>query len=151
MSTTGATVEDFISEFDNLFSRVDKEIIEEIKKDKPSKSTRTEDEDSHSRTARRFLPYANPDPPNRDFRQPFNRFDPLRDIGRGDLNPLGGGGGMILDPIRFNPPIGRLPPGHPPGARFDPINPLLGGRMDPDNDHFRPPGPPPDGYDDMFM
>jgi proteasome inhibitor subunit 1 (PI31) len=151
-STSGASIEDFITEFDNLIKRVDKEIIDEIKKEKPAAPSRSEDEDLHGRNSRRFMPYANPDPPSRDFRL----IDPLRDIGRGDLNPLGVGGGMIFDPTRdFNNPLripGRFPPGHPPGARFDPINPLGGGgRLNPDPDHFRPPGPPPDGYDDMFM
>lgn len=37
----------------------------------------------------------------------------------------------------------------PPGARYDPPNPLR--RLGPDNDHLPPPGMPPPGYDDMFM
>lgn len=41
----------------------------------------------------------------------FRRLDPLRDIGRGDLDPLGrGGGGMIFDPFNRNPD-GILPIG----------------------------------------
>lgn len=76
------------------------------------------------------------------------RIDPLWDIGRGDLDPFGRGGGMIFSPPNFQGGIGPMrPPGHPPGARFDPINPLNPQRRgDPDPDHFRPPG-----YDDMFM
>jgi len=83
--------------------------------------------------------------------------DPLRDIGRGDLDPLGrGGGGMLFNPpgMPFQPPLpgppGRHPfPGVVPGSRFDPFGPPEPGRRargDPDNDHFPPPG-----YDDMFM
>lgn len=82
--------------------------------------------------------------------------DPLRNIGRGDLDPLGrGGGGMLFNPpgMPFRPEIpGR--PGHPlpgviPGARFDPFGPIDPGRIGrsgPDPDHLPPPG-----YDDMFM
>lgn len=81
----------------------------------------------------------------------------MRDIGRGDLDPLGrGGGGMLFNPpgMPFQPPLpgvpGRNPlPGVIPGARFDPFGPPEPGRigrMGPDPDHFPPPG-----YDDMFM
>lgn len=79
--------------------------------------------------------------------------DPLRDIGRGDLDPFGQGGGMLFNPPGrpFNP-MGGLHgpiPGHIPGARFDPFGPPEPGRlgrMGPNPDHLRPPG-----YDDMFM
>lgn len=39
------------------------------------------------------------------FSLKFSRIiDPLRDIGRGDLDPLGrGGGGMIFNPFNNNP------------------------------------------------
>lgn len=84
--------------------------------------------------------------------------DPLRDIGRGDLDPLGrGGGGMLFNPpgMPFRPGMPRDPlrpggmPGVIPGARFDPFGPIdpnRHGRMGPDPDHLPPPG-----YDDMFM
>lgn len=52
----------------------------------------------------------------------FNRIlDPLRDIGRGDLDPLGrGGGGMLFNPPFNNPNIlPRGPGGNPlPGMYF---------------------------------
>lgn len=78
--------------------------------------------------------------------------------GRADLDPFGGGGGgMIVDPLRagfprsgFDPSGGLpgvLPPGAvPPGARFDPFGPVGRTRPGPDPDHMPPPG-----YDDMFM
>jgi len=78
--------------------------------------------------------------------------DPLRDIGRGDLDPFGRGGGMLFNPPGMHPlPDGIGPiPGRIPGARFDPFNPIPGpgrfGRSEPNPDHLRPPG-----YDDMFM
>lgn len=83
--------------------------------------------------------------------------DPLRDIGRGDLDPLGrGGGGMLFNPPFNNPniiprgPGGNPLPGVVPGARFDPFGPI-----DPFNNPHRPnPNPdhlPPPGYEDMFM
>lgn len=99
------------------------------------------------------------------IRGPRNSFDarptivdPLRDIGRGDLDPLGRGGGGMLFPDPglpggpfggINPfpgPRGGLPP-PPPGARFDPFGPPDAVRGNPNPDHFRP---PPD-FDDMYM
>ncbi|XP_037903636.1 proteasome inhibitor PI31 subunit isoform X2 [Hermetia illucens] len=85
------------------------------------------------------------------------RRDPLRDVGRGDLDPLGrGGGGMIFTPpgMPFGPPGGGFNPAlrRPPGARFDPFGPPdpdrpFGRNPNPNPDVFRP---PPD-YDDMYM
>ncbi|KAG4066956.1 hypothetical protein HA402_007704 [Bradysia odoriphaga] len=85
----------------------------------------------------------------------------LRDIGRNDLDPLGGrfgsGGGMLFDPRGLRHPQNFMPgmPGVLPGARFDPMNPPEVERQrrnSRDFDHFRP---PPGGgssfYDDMFM
>lgn len=93
---------------------------------------------------------------NRTSGQPSG-FDPLRDVGRGDLNPLGrgSGGGMIFSPPSLNPFAGNLGPNSfpdnrniPPGARFDPFTPPDGtGRINPNATHFRP---PPD-FDDMYM
>ncbi|KAF0307785.1 Proteasome inhibitor PI31 subunit [Amphibalanus amphitrite] len=80
-------------------------------------------------------------------------------VGGADLDPLGRGlgGGMLMDPRR--PPVTNLPPGVPPGARFDPfgppgLGPGPGGRPrprhpgEPDPDHLRMPG---SDYDNMFM
>lgn len=87
------------------------------------------------------------------YRIPTARFEDM--VGRGDLDPLGRGGGGML----FNPPRGgfELPPdgpaiGRPPGARFDPFrppgaDPLRAERRPNRGDHFHPPG----YYDDMFM
>lgn len=87
------------------------------------------------------------------------------DIGSGDLDPFGRGGGMLMDPLhRRRPPVNPsyLPPGAvPPGARFDPFGPEppqqfptgrfstprpRGGFGEPDPDHLPPPG-----SGDMFM
>ena len=114
--------------------------------------------------------------PTRGFKIPDVDGDPIRDLGRADLDPFGGGiglggigsgGGMLMDPRGFRRP--QLPQGIVPGARFDPIGPPgglggfggnrgarggggLGGppRLPfgfPDPDHERAPG----GYEDMFM
>lgn len=67
---------------------------------------------------------------------------------------------MIFDPFRGGPPrVGPRGPGHPPGARFDPIGPpgVGPGRPRPRPREPRAPGEPnpdhlpPPGYDDMFM
>lgn len=90
----------------------------------------------------------------------FRIYDPIRDIGRGDLDPLGrGGGGMLFNPpgMPFHPQppgLGGQFPQFVPGARFDPFGPPDQGQpgrrpragQDPDPDHLPPPG-----YDDMFM
>ena len=71
-------------------------------------------------------------------------------VGSGDLNPLGGGPGMIMDPMRAGP-IHRGPrlPSIPPGARYDPMGP--GGR-EPDNDELQPPHRNIGfDHDDMFL
>lgn len=48
----------------------------------------------------------------------FRIIDPLRDIGRGDLDPLGrGGGGMIFNPFNNNNPL-QMPPRGPDGRRL---------------------------------
>jgi len=110
--------------------------------------------------------------PASSLRDPRSNDDPLRDLGRADLDPFSGGrgGGMIFDPMRaggrgggntpFGPDGRPLPQGAvPPGARFDPFAPPgVGGIPDrgrgrgrgrgfgPDPDHEPPPG-----WDDMFM
>jgi len=82
-------------------------------------------------------------------------------IGRSDLDPFGGrggiGGGMNMDPRIFTPqhPQGGFGPGGPrptPGARFQPPGPQadpyrLNPYQEPDPDHFQPPGR---GSDDMY-
>lgn len=91
---------------------------------------------------------------------PGGRFgsDPLGvgNVGRGDLDPFGRGGGMLFQPPGgFNPLADLRRPGGSgivPGARFDPFGPTVGTNPRP----FRQPGPdpdhlPPPGYDDMFM
>lgn len=112
----------------------------------------------------------NRNPQGSNLRDPRSN-DPLRDLGRADLDPFSGGigGGMIFDPLRaerrgrggtpFGPDGRPLPHGSvPPGARFDPFAPPgaggipgrgRGGRgrgFGPDPDHHAPPG-----WDDMFM
>lgn len=142
-STNAASVNEFISDAEVLIKRVDEEIV------KPVVDSKEKNETSKVRE-----PESIPDPllvgPSRVNRPyPYDPYaDPLRDIGRGDLDPFGRGGGSIFQP--HFPRLPGMPPfPHPPGARYDPPNPFP--RNDPDPDHFRRPGPPPDGYDDMFM
>jgi len=121
------------------------------------------------------VPIAKEQPPLPEvsFEDPLiaSRFNPERsdqffpDIGRGDLDPFGRGGGMLMDPRHTRrPPVNPsyLPPGAvPPGARFDPFGPEppqqfppgrfgpprpRGGFGEPNPDHLPPPG-----SDDMFM
>ncbi|XP_064597561.1 proteasome inhibitor PI31 subunit-like [Liolophura sinensis] len=126
---------------------------------------------SHSQPTSRPSHSERTDPDNDPLRVPprHGRREPAPDwtdpgdpfsVGRGDLDPLRGGGGMMMDPFRgrgrmpgFDPSFGipgRLPRGAvPPGARFDPFGPPggpPGPRAGPDPDHARPPG-----WDDMYM
>ncbi|CAO1407322.1 unnamed protein product [Diamesa serratosioi] len=150
-SKTGSTFEDFIDSANNkiVIARMNKEIVTPILET----SDATKSESTNPEPSR---PVSNPShqlPPLRrnNNNEDYRHIDPLRVIGRGDLNPFGGGGGMIFRPeLPFGPggfmPMGAPNQGRPfPGARFDPPNPL--GRLNPDNDELQPPP----GYDDMFM
>jgi len=131
--------------------------------DDDAESRRRRDEDVRSRASDEYL-----GPSHSGLRDPRS-VDPLRDIGRSDLDPFSGGvgGGMVFDPFRagrgggntpFGPDGRPLPHGAvPPGARFDPFTPFgqggapgrgrgRGRGFGPDPDHDPPPG-----WDDMFM
>jgi len=131
--------------------------------DEGTESRRRRDEDARSGSSEEYL-----GPSHSGSRDPRS-VDPLRDLGRSDLDPFSGGmgGGMVFDPLRagrgggntpFGPDGRPLPPGAvPPGARFDPYTPFgqggvpgrgrgRGRGFGPDPDHDPPPG-----WDDMFM
>ena len=135
-SKTGETLEDFINDSQTIIDRLDNDLIKPLLKKKeiqPERSTQPLPE---------LFPTPRRSSPIPDFRGRIDPvFDPARDIGRGDLDPFGRGGGMIFSPPNFHGGVGPMrPPGHPPGARFDPINPLNPLRRgEPDPDHFRPP------------
>lgn len=143
-STSGRTVDELLKDVEVLVKKADDEIIKPVVNPKEKKEERPVRE-----------PETSPDPlmvgpPRLGRPYPYDPYaDPLRDIGRGDLDPFGRGGGSIFQP-QFPRLPGMPPQFHPPGARFDPINPFPPDRSNPRPDHFRPPGPTPDGYDDMF-
>ncbi|KAF5302203.1 hypothetical protein FQA39_LY10242 [Lamprigera yunnana] len=113
-----------------------------------------------------------PNSPSAPLLESFpSRIGPDRNnVGRSDLDPLGGigplsrpgpalphGGGMLFVPPRVprldpSGPNFGVPPGSvPPGARFDPFRPpgvdrFPPGPGRPDHDEFLPPG-----FDDMYM
>ncbi|XP_055325227.1 proteasome inhibitor PI31 subunit-like [Sitodiplosis mosellana] len=145
----------------NVLSRLKRELLEPVVAfDSNTKSSETQTTTPEPPRLRGIpdpdiLPNTTPDV----LRVQPRIIDPLRDIGRGDLDPLGrGGGGMLFNPPFNNPnqpnilPRGpdRNPPGVIPGARFDPFGPI-----DPFNNPHRPnPRPdhlPPPGFEDMFM
>lgn len=159
----GVTLDDFVNDSEAVIKRVNEEIVNPILK--PSSEQKTSEPKRDPLLIQPHRPIL-VQPPH--FGHP-SFYDPLRDIGRGDLDPFGRGGGMLFRPPM--PGINRPGPGGiggfgphgydefisttiivlkkfhfriPPGARFDPPNPL--NRLDPNNDHFPPPG-----YDDMFM
>lgn len=155
MELKGPLVE-IMPDIQDILERLRKELLEPIQSN-PPRTIETQTTENR--------PATEPIPSNPLFYPPQGRFplndrpdlmadpmNPLRDIGRGDLDPFGRGGGMLFNPP-MNPP-GPLGPfagprvNIPPGARFDPFGPPgPNNRTGPDNDHFRPPG----GFDSMFM
>lgn len=142
-STGLSSIDELMPDAEVLIKRVDEEIISPVVNPSEKKETNANRQ-----------PETNPDQlivgPSRVMRPyPYDPYaDPLRDIGRGDLDPFGRGGGSIFQP--HLPRLPGMPPlPHLPRARYDPPNPFP--RNNPDPDHFRPSGPPPYGYDDMFM
>jgi len=142
----------------NLITLVEKDLINPlIEKKKTSALREQQPRPERERT-----------PPAASFEDPsFSRIHPRTDqffpeIGRGDLDPFGRGGGMLMDPRHPRPSY--LPPGGqiPPGARFDPFGPEPPQQFpqfprqgtprprlpfgEPNPDHLPPPG-----SDDMFM
>ena len=106
-------MDDFVSESEILIKRIGDEIIFPIVK-KP------EEKKKEPETSNPLLvqpPYRPVMPPYYDdSRGSRGIIDPLRDIGRGDLDPFGRGGGMIFQPgMPYRPggfgPLGPLNPG----------------------------------------
>lgn len=114
-SVTGTTLDDFIPRPQAIIDQVTKEIIKPIIDQEASPTSSDNPQASRSTNINPLLVRPpNPVVPGM-FNDPYNdprdiHFrDPLRDIGRGDLDPFGRGGGMIFRPdIRhqvgpFNP------------------------------------------------
>lgn len=105
-STTGVTLDDFVVESETLIKRINDEIVQPIlkKNETPSSSSNP-----------LLIQSQRPSNPRNFYESGREGFiDPLRDIGRGDLDPFGRGGGMIFQPdIPFRPggfgPLGPLP------------------------------------------
>lgn len=98
-SKTGSTFDDFIDSENNkiVINRMNEEIVKPILQMPES-----------PKTVEPSRPVSNPSqqlPPLRRNYSEDNRLrDPLRNIGRGDLNPFGQGGGMIFQPdLPFGP------------------------------------------------
>lgn len=89
------TLNDFIFDSDALIKRIDEDIVNPIFK-KPVEETATSEPLSNPLLVRPPI-----NPPQYEDRRPYFVEDPLRNIGRGDLDPFGIGGGMLFQP--FNP------------------------------------------------
>lgn len=87
-SVVGTTLDDFIPRPEKVIEEISKSIIN-VKSNQPSTST----------DRPRISDPLRVEPPSRGYgREPYGIYDPLRDIGRGDLDPLGRGGGMLFRP-----------------------------------------------------
>jgi hypothetical protein len=88
-----------VNDSEALIKRINDEIIDPIfKKSDVKKSEPSVDPLLSSRQ-----PTRQPPPYNHESHNPFAFRDPLRDIGRGDLDPFGRGGGMIFQPSPMMP------------------------------------------------
>lgn len=104
----GRTLDDFVNESDALIKKIEAEIVQPIIKKKQEPATTSNP--LLVQPPRQVVPpyYADS---GRGF---FRDTDPLRNIGRGDLDPFGRGGGMIFQPdMPFRPgglgPLGPFP------------------------------------------
>lgn len=107
-SKVGTTLDDYVNNSNNIIGKLNEEII------KPILSQGTEKRSAKPSSSRFDDPLlVRPVvPPMYQDRDPLrNIHDPLRDIGRGDLDPFGRGGGMIFQP---NLPFDPLRPIRPP-------------------------------------
>lgn len=169
---------EMIPMYENIRTRINKELIQpmteiQIAKEVHTQTPHTADR-SPPRATRSFHDFDLSSPPLHPAYPMRNPGGPRPGVGVGadDLMPpfmppraggigIGGvgGGGMLFNPPGMGPRGSfvdpNLPPGAvPPGARFDPINPVnpYGPRQPPtrhnhpDHDHLPPPG-----YDDMFL
>lgn len=100
-SLKGSTFNDFVVDGEDLIKRLNDEIVEPLLKKTEAKTETTSSQTQQVDPLMVGPPrYANPPDYLRDHR------DPLFNIGRGDLDPLGrGGGGMIFQPP-FRPGFG---------------------------------------------
>ena len=111
-SSKGLTLDDFVIDSSSVIKRIESELVDPITK----KTERTRDEGESSRNPL----LVNPPRPANPFYDGGRGFapdiDPLRNIGRGDLDPFGRGGGMLFQPdMPFRPggfhPLGPRPLG----------------------------------------
>lgn len=93
-SIKGMTLDDFIIDSEALIKRIDEDIVNPIFK-------KAVEEKASEPSSNPLLVRPPINPPEYDHRRPYFVEDPLRNIGRGDLDPFGVGGGMIFQP--FNP------------------------------------------------
>ena len=111
-SKTGATLDDFVFDSEALIKRIDDEIIQPtLKKFEKKEAAASQSNPLLVRPPSLIDPrYGS----SGGYHFQDRIRDPLRDIGRGDLDPFGRGGGMIFRPDEpFRPggfgPLGPLP------------------------------------------
>lgn len=112
-SMKGSTLDDFVQDSELLIKRIRDEVLMPIQGQTPE----TRDAETSSANPLLVRPVVPPIPSYYEEPNPYFA-DPLRDIGRGDLDPFGRGGGMIFQPqLPRGPGVmgpfapGRMPPG----------------------------------------
>lgn len=109
-STTGTTLDSYVPDAQSVIDQVTKDVIKPLIEPPATENPRTsQSTNTDPEPISRIGPIYRP--PNY-YNDPF-RQDPLRDIGRGDLDPFGRGGGSIFRPdLRHQPgPFNPLAPG----------------------------------------
>lgn len=173
IKSINGSVTEMIPAYEDVRTRINKELIQPMTEIEVAKEVHTQTtqaaERPPPRVPRSLHDFDMPSPP---LMQTYPSRNPGTGVGVGadDLLPpflppraggigIGGGGGMLFNPPGMGPRGSFVDPSLPrgavpPGARFDPINPVNphGPRQPPtrfnhpDHDHLPPPG-----YDDMFM
>lgn len=108
-ATTGATIDDYVKNSQSVIDKMSSEMVKPILGEESQKKSIA----STSRSDDPLLirPVV---PPQYQDRSRDSLRDPLRDIGRGDLDPFGRGGGSLFNPD-FRPEFGPLNPLGPGG------------------------------------
>ena len=111
-SLVGMTLDDYVHNSQTIINKMNDDIVKPILDQNPERRTGSTSRAPRNDDPLLVRPVVPPMYQDRRF-DPLR--DPLRDIGRGDLDPFGRGGGSIFQP-EFRPEFGPVNPFRPPGS-----------------------------------